>query len=127
MSMTEREILENNYKNAVLWVNYFKREFEKGLSDKSYCDEADKRLWDAKAMLDDYNKKMKLIAYTRISFKSPKKDTYKLLFKDNEGKYFNYRFSEALFSMRDLKIGCEYELLFSRFDKQKIIDFREVL
>ena len=71
---------------------------------------------------------MKLIGY-KIIYKARKKAHKRILFQNADTNEF-FGFSEDDFGELDFKkliIGREYNLIYSVFDKKKIIDIEEVL
>ena len=76
---------------------------------------------------------MKLIKYTKTFIN--KKPKYRLLFKSENGEYKVITNADFLFDdnldifdkVKDLIIGRNYEIRYSLFFKNKIIEFKEVL
>lgn len=53
------------------------------------------------------------------------KKNINLLFKDEKNEFFNYSMDPISEREKDLKENVEYDLLFSKFDKNKIIGILE--
>ena len=55
-----------------------------------------------------------------------KKKNVSLLFKNDKNEFFNYSMDPISAGEKDLKKNREYELLFSKYDKNKIIGILEI-
>ena len=68
---------------------------------------------------------MKLIKYKYIYHGKEKHTTKRILFEDN-GKFISFSGDEIEnIDLNELIIGREYSILFSNFDKNKVISFKE--